>query len=125
MCVDVGTGVFVAVGIGAPALFALSSVLVEIIIGLASKVPDISGISTELPFVFNEISISSTFIIYFAVIFIITTDLISSLVIGTVNKGEEKAGLRYFIPLCIVSLAVFFILRIVLTKFLIQAFSIV
>ena len=114
-----------AIGIGAPLLFSLSSVLVEIILKLSSIVPDTSTAQVDLPFTFKGISLSANFIIYFSVIFLIITDLISSLVIGVVNKGESKTGLRFFIPLVAFSLTIFFILRIILTKFLAGAFSIV
>lgn len=114
-----------AVGIGAPLLFSLSSVLVEIVLKLSSIIPDTGSAQIDLPFTFKSIALSPKFVIYFAVIFLIITDLISSLIIGMVNKGEGKTGLRFFIPLTAFSLTIFFILRIILTKFLTGAFSIV
>ena len=114
-----------AIGIGAPLLFSLSSVLVEIILKLSSIIPDTSTAQIDLPFTFKSISLSPNFIIYFAVIFLVITDLISSLIIGMVNKGDGKTGLKFFIPLTAFSLTIFFTLRIILTKFLTGAFSIV
>ncbi len=114
-----------AVGIGAPLLFSLSSVLVEIILKLSSIIPDTGSAQIDLPFTFKSIALSPRFVIYFAVIFLIITDLISSLIIGMVNKGEGKTGLRFFIPLVAFSLTIFFILRMILTKFLTGVFSIV
>lgn len=117
--------IFFAVGIGAPILFSLSSVLVEIIINLVAHIPSVGTSQMELPFTFSQVAISPSFVIYFSIIFMVFTDLISSLVIGLVNKGEAKAGLRWFIPLVAFSLAIFFIVRIVLTKFLAGAFAVV
>jgi hypothetical protein len=48
--------IFFAIGVGAPVLFALSSILVEVIVSLSSQVP--SGAATaglNTPFSFNEI----------------------------------------------------------------------
>lgn len=116
--------IFFAVGIGAPVLFALSSVLVEIIINLSSQIPALGEASMDLPFTFNEVSLSVNFVIYFAIIFIIVTDFVSSLVIGYVNKGEGKPGLKLFIPLVILSLGLFFLIRTILSKVLMEAISV-
>jgi len=110
--------IFFAVGIGAPVLFGLSSVLVEIVINLASKLPEVSSSQSNLPFSFNRIGISVNFVIYFSLIFISITDLISCLVIGLVNKGEGKAGLRFYIPLLFISLSLFFVIRTILSSVL-------
>src|SRR3989344_901334 len=103
--------IFFAVGVGAPILFGLSSVLVEIIIEISSRLPEVGTTQTELPFTFSEISVSLNFVIYFAVVFMVISDLISSLVIGLVRKGDSKAGLRYFLPLIALSISLFFIVR--------------
>lgn len=111
--------------IGAPVLFSLSSVLIQIIIQLSSTIPDMSTTRMDLPLTFNNIGLSTQFIIYFSVIFLIITDFISSMVIGLVNKGESKEGLRYFLPILVFSLSMFFLFRIVLLKFLSGMFSLV
>jgi len=115
--------IFFAVGVGAPVLFALGSVLVEIVIELASRTPELSSMQMDIPFTFSEVPISVNFVIYFAMIFIIVTDLISCFVIGLVNKGEEKAGLKLLIPLLVLSLGLFFTIRILLSKVLLKAIS--
>lgn len=111
--------IFFAVGIGAPLLFGLSSVLVEVVLNLTSKIPEMgSSQQINLPLNFSKLSISLNFVIYFSLIFITITDLISCLVIGLVNKGEGKAGLKLFIPLVVISYALFFIVRSVLSNIL-------
>jgi len=117
--------IFFAIGIGAPVLFGLSSILVEIIINLTSNLPDISSTQMNIPFAFNEISISVNFVIYFSIVFLIITDLISGLVIGLVNKGEAKQGLKFFIPLVILSISIFFLIRLLLSTVLLKAVSFV
>lgn len=115
--------IFFAIGVGAPFLFALSSVLVDIVIGLSSTIPEMSASQLNLPLTFNAVGISSQLVIYFSIGFIIVTDFISSLVIGLVNKGEGKLGLKFFIPLLGFSLTVFFVVRFFLTNFLSNALS--
>lgn len=115
--------IFFAVGVGAPVLFSLSSVLVEVVIELTSNIPDLGTQAQSLPFSFSEVSITANFVIYFSLLFMSITDLISCLVIGLVNKGEGKSGLKFFIPLLILSWGLFFVLRLVLSGVLKDAIS--
>lgn len=108
--------IFFAVAVGAPVLFGLSSVLVEIIIDLTTKLPDTSESQVNLAISLSDISISIDFVIYFSIIFILVTDLISSLVIGLVRKGDSKEGIKYFLPLAAISVALFFVVRIFLSS---------
>jgi len=110
--------IFFAVALGAPMLFALSSVLVQVIISLTAKIPAIETMQMSLPFTLRSVPITPGFITAFAILFIIYTDVISCLIIGLVNKGEEKAGLRYLLPLLTISLSIFFFMRVLLLKFL-------
>jgi flagellar protein FlaJ len=115
--------IFFAVGVGAPILFGLGSVLAEIIINLAARMPDLSATQMDLPFTFNQIAISKNFIVYFAVTFIIVSDLISCLIIGLVNKGNSKSGLKLFIPLLVLSLTIFTVVKTFLSKVLLNAIA--
>ncbi len=115
--------IFFAVSIGAPLLFGLSSVLVSIVLELTSRMPPPDALGSQVPFTFSSVSISPRFVLYFSLLFILVTDLISSLVIGLVNKGEGKAGLRYFIPLVLISFSVFFVIKSVLSKVLLKTIS--
>jgi len=103
--------IFVAVSVGAPILFGLSSVLVEIILNLSSKVPEATNFQTNLPFTFNKLEISVDFVIYFSLFFMMVTNFFSCFVMGAVNKGEGKAGLKYFIPILAISTVLFFLVR--------------
>jgi len=115
--------IFFAVSIGAPVLFGLSSVLVEIVINLAGRMPELNNVQMGLPFTFSKLTISLNFVIYFALGFIILTDFISCFVIGIVNRGEGKSGLKFFIPILIISLTLFFGVRAFLSKMLVGAIS--
>ncbi|MEK6908901.1 MAG: type II secretion system F family protein [Nanoarchaeota archaeon] len=105
-----------AVGIGAPILFSLSTVLVSVLTKILGNIPEIQT-SVATPFAFTSINLSSAFITYFAVFFIITIDVLGSMVIGLVQKGEEREGLKYAIPLIALSLTMFFLLKIVLASY--------
>lgn len=100
-----------ALGIGAPILFGLSAALVEIITSLLSTIPPIENSSIQLPFTLTKISVSTTFITYFALVFLIVTDILGSFVIGSVSKGDEKAGVKYMAPLVVASVTIFFIVK--------------
>ncbi|MBX4212200.1 type II secretion system F family protein [Candidatus Pacearchaeota archaeon] len=109
--------IFFAVAVGAPVLFALSSVLVEILTKILSNLPATDTSNISVGFTLTQINISVNFIIFFAVAFIVVTDVLASLVLGLVSKGEEKAGTKYMIPLAITSVTIFFLVRILLIKY--------
>jgi archaeal flagellar protein FlaJ len=107
--------IFLVVSIFAPALFALSNILVEILTKILSNVPNIQT-SVSMPFSLSKISISTTFTQYFSVIFILTIDLLASLVLGLISKGEEKQGLKYFLPVAVISLVIFFVAKLLIAN---------
>ncbi|RLG11308.1 hypothetical protein DRN69_07915 [Candidatus Pacearchaeota archaeon] len=115
--------IFIAIGIGAPILFGLSTILVEIIIKLTAQLPEIKTANISMPFVLSSLTLNPKFVIYFSLVFLVVIDIISSLLIGLVNKGDEKYGLRYMLPLIAFSIGVFFSVRIFLYRFLAGTFN--
>lgn len=115
--------IFLAVSIGAPVLFSLSSVLVETLTNVLSGLPSVEASSMSLPFTLSSISISPDFIKYFSLIFMLTIDVLASLVLGLVNKGEEKEGLKYLWPILIISISLFFVIRFFLSRFIAELFG--
>ncbi len=109
--------IFIAVAAGAPALFALSTVLVEILTTLLSGIPADAG-SVSLPFTLSTISVSINFIKYFALTFIVVIDVLAALVLGLVSKGGEKEGLKYLPAILVISLIIFFSIRFFLSRFM-------
>lgn len=101
------------ISIGAPALFALSSVLVGVMTQILADVPQ-SETNLNLPFSITGVSISTTFITIYAVVFLVVVCILSSMLLGLVSKGDEKEGLKYAPIFISVSLVVFFILKSVL-----------
>jgi pilus assembly protein TadC len=109
--------IFLAVSVFAPALFSLSTVLVEILGDIFSGMPE-THTAIDAPFSISKITVSLNFIIYFSLIFIVAIGVLASLVLGLVSKGEERQGLKYLIPILALSLTIFFIGRTVLASFL-------
>lgn len=109
--------IFIAVAVAAPALFSLSNILVGVLSGLLSSLPSTQS-TVSLPFTMSSISISTDFIMYFSVAFIIMLDILAALVLGLVSKGEERDGLKYLIPILILSLGIFFLIKLLLAGFL-------
>jgi len=108
--------VFFAIAVGAPLLFALSTVLVDVMTELLANIPEVDA-SVNVPFTLSSINISTTFIIYFSLIFLIVTDILGSLVLGLVSKGHEREGLKYLLPIITLSLTIFFLVRILLADY--------
>ena len=109
--------IFLAVSIFAPALFSLSNVLVTVLTNIFSGLPDIQNTNINLPFSLSKINISTTFVFYFSIFFMITIDILAAMVLGLVNKGEERQGLKFLPILIVLSLTVFFLTRIIVGNF--------
>ncbi len=115
--------IFVAITAGAPGLFGLSTVLVEVLSSVLSGIPDVQ-MSSSLPFTLSKIDLPISVVIYFSVIFLLAIDIIGSMVLGLVSKGSEKEGIKYAIPLTALSMTVFFSVRVVLMKYFADFFNI-
>jgi flagellar protein FlaJ len=116
--------IFFAVAAGAPILFSLSSILVEVLIKILGSIELGSAVQTGLPFMMTSIKISPTFITGFTIAFILFTDVLASLIIGLVQNGEEKRGLKYLVPLVTISLLIYFVIKVVLRGYFFSAFEV-
>lgn len=107
-----------AISLGTPLLFGLSSILVEILASILTNIPTLAQTTqANIPLTLSSIHISTAFIWYFALAFIIMTDILASMILGLVSRGEEKAGLRYIAPLIAVSVGTFIAIRFILTQY--------
>lgn len=110
--------IFVAVAIGAPTLFSLSNILVETMSKLLSGVSNTQmPMASNIPFTFSKVSISPDFIRYFSIGFMVVIDIFAALLLGLVKKGEERDGVKYLLPLIILSIGVFFAVKYFLSGF--------
>lgn len=104
--------IFIAIGMGAPLLFAMSSFLVRILVKMGTT------IRTELPSGSEEIKmpismtssgISSEFIGMFAIVSLIISSVFGSMIIGLILKGNARSGIKYLLILLPLSIALFFL----------------
>jgi len=109
--------IFFAVAFGAPVLFGLSSIMVEVLTDMVANVPDM-GSSIQTSFTIQEVNISVDFVIYFSLVFMIVIDILASLILGLVHKGKEKEGIKFIPPILIISLTIYFVVRIFLSNFM-------
>lgn len=115
--------IIAALTIGAPGLFALSTILVEVLTKVLSSIPEVDS-TVQLPFTLSKINVSPDFIVYFSLLFLIAISVVGSLVLGLVLKGEGKAGLKFMVPIVLSNTTVFFLIRIILGKYFVEAFHI-
>lgn len=104
--------IFFTIGIAAPILFSLSTILVKIIGGTVSQIDLPQTVS--VPFTITQAGVSVNFVVWFCLIFIFFTSLIGSMIIGLIRKNSEKRGLQYFPILLTLSLILFFSIRLLL-----------
>lgn len=104
--------IFFAAGIGAPLLYGISSFLVKTMQEMGSRVSIDQSVPTSMKFMtFQGIEISQDFLMYYISISLGITAFFGSLLMGLIQEGKEKAGLKYIPILLIVSLSVFFFTR--------------
>jgi pilus assembly protein TadC len=106
--------IFIAVCMGAPLLFGLSSFLVQILTQSLGSVDIPADLPMESPINFTEVGITTEFVILFSVVFLITSSILGSLILGLIAKGKARDGIKFMPAIIIVSLIVFFLTRIVM-----------
>jgi archaellum biogenesis protein FlaJ (TadC family) len=102
--------IFIAVGFISPLLFGLSTVLTDIMSSTLGSVGEIpTEVSANVPISVAKVMISVSFVRWFSVGLLIISAILSSLVLGLINSGEEKDGLRYIPILIALSLVMYFL----------------
>ncbi|MFH1125813.1 MAG: type II secretion system F family protein, partial [Candidatus Altiarchaeota archaeon] len=115
----------IAITLGAPMLFALSSFLLELLVKnmelISSQMPMSlrTMASSVMPAMAGSgITIKPEFARTYSVISIIVSTIFGSLVMGLIMKGEEKAGLKYIPPMMVVAICLFYLIHYILTTVL-------
>lgn len=103
--------IFAAVCFGAPLLFGLSSFLVEFLTESLGRIEMPETAATNLPLNFTNVSISLDFVILFAVLFLLSSSILGSLLLGLISRGKEREGIKFMPFLAILSISIFFIIR--------------
>ncbi|MCX6742308.1 MAG: type II secretion system F family protein [Candidatus Pacearchaeota archaeon] len=105
--------IFIAVGFISPLLFGLSTVLSEIMSSTLGSIGTIPPeVAANVPLTVATVILNPTFIRFFAIALLIVSAILSSLVLGLINTGEEKDGLKFIPILLACGLATFFIVRV-------------
>lgn len=114
--------IFIAtvIAIGAPILFGESSYLVGVMSSKFSSIalPQLpkAGAMAMMPTI--GMAMNPAIVTNFALACLITSSFFGSIILGLIIKGKERAGLKYFIPLMVASLSVFYIVKFILEKIL-------
>lgn len=112
--------IFIAIGFASPLLFAFSSYLVGTMTAIGSKivVTDISSYSMLGPLKLSLVKISPHFLNIFSLITLSITAFFGSLLIGLLQEGKEKAGIKYIPFLLLLDIGIYFGVRFVLSGFI-------
>lgn len=105
--------IFVSVGVGAPALFGLSSFLIEVLTQQLSGINVPETASSTIPFGLSTVNVSPETILIYLLILLATTSILGSLILGLISSGEEKAGIKYIPFLLALSISLFFLIRVI------------
>lgn len=116
--------IFFSASFGGPALYAISSFIVEVMSSQISSQPAVDpGIIAQGGSRFAGVGsfiggssniISPDFIVFFAQIMLLVGGIFASLILGAIATGKEKDGLRYVPIVLLFSFGLFYLLRFVL-----------
>jgi flagellar protein FlaJ len=103
-------GIFIVFAgvLGAPVLYALSLYLITTLTAFSSAGTIPESFSSNVPFFKFGITISPDFLVLFSVTSIIITTFFSGIIIGLIDTGKEKGGIKYVPIFMIIALLVFF-----------------
>jgi len=102
--------------LGAPGLYALSSYLAVTMNELTPDMSMSSAISSKVSFIkMGGVSISEEFLLQFSLLAIIITTFFGGLILGLINSGKEKDGLKFAPILTIIALLIFLGARFVIS----------
>jgi len=110
--------IFIAVGLASPVLFSFSSHLVETmsVIGSKLKLPETSSYTVIGGLRFGLVKVSSEFIRTYCLLTLTFSSIFGSLLIGLLQEGKEKAGLKYIPLLLAINFTIYFAARFMLSS---------
>ena len=114
--------IFFAAGIAAPLLFGISIYLVETMVKIGSALPEVTAPTPQVG-VFGALrigkaKISSDFLLFYSISSLSITSIFGSLLIGLVQTGSEKGGIKLIPILLFLNFLIFFAVRTILPKIL-------
>jgi len=109
--------IFFAAGIGAPLLYGISSFLVETMKELGGTVDVNTALPGSMKFMaFSGIKIETQFLMLYMISALSVTSIFGGLIMGLIQEGSEKAGLKFIPILFIISITMFFLVRMFVTR---------
>lgn len=108
--------IFIAISLGSPLLFGLSSFLVQVLAkNIASiEIPPEATTTIDLPFNITQVAVTENFIMVYIITSLITNSFMGALILGLIGKGKEREGIKYIPFILIISLTVFIVTRLIL-----------
>lgn len=104
--------IFLAAGIGAPLLYGISSYLVETMAKMTATTPVQSIATANIKFMpFKGMHIKSEFLTLYNFLALSITSIFGGILIGLIQEGSEKGGLKYIPLLFVLSIGIYFISR--------------
>ena len=97
-------------------LLAISVQFLDFISNLQANTSTVTA-SAELSFLSGEIVISPEFMMVISIVMLILTSILASNLLGVIQEGKVKYGLKYAPIIIILCLTVFFILRRFISNF--------
>ena len=114
--------IFFAAGIGAPLLYGISSFLVETMKELGGAIDVGVTVPSTMRFVsFAGIKVETDFLMLYMISAIGVTSVFAGIIMGLIQSGSERAGLKYIPVMFMISMTVFFFVRM----FVISIFGII
>lgn len=103
--------IFSAAAIITPVLLGLSSILVEVLRSSLGQIDIPSTASASLPLNISDINISSSFLFVYIIIYISANCFFAALLLGLIQKGKQRDGLKYFVPMILLGIPIFWLAR--------------
>ncbi len=100
----------------APALFALSGVLIKVITNLGSAMGGATSATTGFALSFSGSGIKYSDFRIFAIVSLMITSFFSAMIIATIKKGSAKLGLKYIPIFMVITVTLFLIVDKALEK---------
>ncbi len=102
-------GIFIVFAgvLAAPVLYALSLYLIRTLTSLGATSIATSEVMSRISFFRGGVEISPDFIFGFSIVSIIVTTFFSGVIIGLIDTGKEKGGVKYIPVFMIIALLVF------------------
>jgi pilus assembly protein TadC len=107
--------IFFAAGIGAPLLYGISTFLVETM----KQIGGMTNVAASIPgtklISFTGIKVETQFLMLYTISAIGVTSIFGGLIMGIIQGGSERAGLKFIPILFIISITMFFLVRTFVT----------